>query len=179
MTGDRWFSYADAAAALGMTPESVRQRARREHWRKQLGNDGKALILVPVETDRIPARDTDGDAPAPRPVKRPESDTALAVLQARLIEMEARAAELRVDADRERAERLKERERAEELTTEVASLARLLAQTVQGARSRENDLREQLSRTKDTANRVEAEIQKAREELANWEVQPWWRRLVG
>jgi hypothetical protein len=142
MAGDRWLSYADAAAALGMTPESVRQRARREHWRKQLGNDGKALILVSVETDHIPARDTDGDAPALRPVKRPESDTTLAVLQARFIEIEARATELRVDADRERAERLRERERAEGLTAEVASLARLLAQTVQGARSRENDLRE-------------------------------------
>src|SRR5688572_15960771 len=101
---DQWLTYTDAAAALRMTPESVRQRARREHWRKQLGNDGRALILVPADTDRIPAGDTDGEAPASRPVKRPEPDPALAVLQARLAEAEARATELRADVERERGE---------------------------------------------------------------------------
>ena len=58
---DRWMTYADAAVALRMTPESIRARARREHWRKQLGNDGKALILVPVDAEGIPPGDTDGD----------------------------------------------------------------------------------------------------------------------
>jgi len=62
---DQWLSYADAAKVLGMAPESVRQRARREHWRKQLGNDGKALILVPSDTDRIPPGDTAMMPPRP------------------------------------------------------------------------------------------------------------------
>jgi hypothetical protein len=177
--GDRWLSYADAAAALGMTPESVRQRARREHWRKQLGNDGKALILVPADTDRIPAGDTDGEAPASRPMKRPEPDTALAILQARLAETEARATELRADVERERSERLQERERADRLTDEVASLARQLAQAVQEAGARESGLREQLTQARDAANRMEAEAGEARVELAEWKARPWWRRLAG
>src|SRR4051794_21815533 len=89
-----WMTYPAAAAALGMTPESVWQRARREHWRKQLGNDGKALIPVPDDA-RIPAGDADDDAPAPRPRPRPEPD-ALAI-QARLVEIETRANEFRAD----------------------------------------------------------------------------------
>src|SRR3712207_2975802 len=117
----KWLSYADAAAALGMTPESVRQRARREHWRKQLGNDGKALILVPADTDRIPAGDTDSEAPATRPVKRLEPDAAVAILQTKLAEAEARLLDLRADIERERGERLQEREKADRLTDEVAS----------------------------------------------------------
>jgi hypothetical protein len=179
----KWLSYVDAAAALGMTPESVRQRARREHWRKQLGNDGKALILVPADTDRIPAGDTDGEAPAPRPVKRPvkrpDTDIALAALQARLVEMEARARELYADVERERSERLQERERADQLTHEVGCLARQLAQAVQEAGAREANLRAQLSTAKEAATQIEAEAKQARAELAAWKARPWWRRLAG
>jgi hypothetical protein len=177
--GDRWLSYADAAALLGMTPESVRQRARREHWRKQLGNEGKALILVPADTDRIPAGDTAVEALATRPVKRPESDTILAALQARLAEMETRTTELRADVDRERAERLQERDRADRLTDKVASLARQLVQTVQEAGSRESAVSEQLSQAKTLASQREAEASSARGELAAWKARPWWRRLAG
>ena len=77
---DRWMTYQDAAVALRMTPESIRARARREHWRKQLGNDGKALILVPVDAEGIPPSDDDGDTPASRPVKRPEPDPVISNL---------------------------------------------------------------------------------------------------
>ena len=169
MTGDRWLSYADAAAALGMTPESVRQRARREHWRKQLGNGGRALILVPADTSRTPPGDTDGDAPVSRPVKR---DPTLVALQARLAEMESRTTELRADVERERSERLRERERADRLTDEVASLARQLAQAVGDAGARETELR-------NAANQSAVEAGKARAELAAWKARPWWRRLAG
>jgi hypothetical protein len=176
---DQWLSYADAAKVLGMTPESVRPRARREHWRKQLGNDGKALILVPSDTDRIPPGDTADDAPAPRPVRRPESDTALAVLQARLSEVEARASDLRADVERERSERLQERERANRLTDEVASLARQLAAAIHEAGSRENDLRNQIAKAKEASalDRVRADA--ASSELIAWKARPWWRRLAG
>jgi hypothetical protein len=175
----KWLSYADAAAALGMTPESVRQRARREHWRKQLGNDGKALILVPDDTDRIPAGDTGDDAPTPRPVKRPEPDTAFSALQARLVEMEARATELRADVERERGERLQERERADRLTIEVAALARQLAQTVQEAGTRETDLRNQLAQAKEAAALDRARHASITSEMEVLRSRPWWRRLAG
>lgn len=171
---DRWLSYAEAAQALSMTPESVRQRARREHWRKQLGNEGKALILVPgsllEDTERVPAGDTDDDTPVSRPVKRPEVD-AISVLQARIVEMDARATELRADLERERTERSGERQRTERLMDEVADLARQLANataTVGSTRTEVAGLTAQLAETK-------ADRDAWRQEA----VKPWWRRLVG
>lgn len=162
---DTWMSYPAAAAALGMTPESVRQRARREHWRKQLANDGKALILVPDDA-RVPPGDTGGDTlgetPAPRPRPRPEPDTA--ALQARLVEIEARANELRADLEHERQERLKERDRAERLVGEVADLARQLAKVADEAGARERDLHSRLA--------------KADSDLMAFKGRPWWRRLA-
>jgi hypothetical protein len=166
---DQWFTYSEAATALGMTTESVRQRARREHWRKQLGNDGKARILVPSDTDRVPTGDTPGDAigeaPASRPVKRPDPDTVVTTLQVRIAEMEARGAELRADLERERGERLQERDRAERLVGEVADLARQLAIVTQEAGARERDLQVRINTTE--------------RELAEIRARPWWRRLVG
>jgi hypothetical protein len=195
---DRWLNYADAAKALGMTPESVRQRARREGWRRQIGNDGRALVLVPVDT----ARNTAGDAAVSRPVIRPERDTAM--LRARLQEIESRAAELRSDIERERAERLQERDRADRLAGEVADLARQLAKLTEEAGSRERDLqarltaaqaehvaevlslRDQLAKTEYDRDRVAAEAEKARAEaelaradLAALRARPWWRRAWG
>jgi hypothetical protein len=176
---DKWLSYADAAAALGMTPESVRQRARREHWRKQLGNDGKALVLVPADTDRIPAGETGDDTPASRPVKRPEPDTALAVLQAKLSEAETWISELRHDVERERAERSRERERADGLTDEIASLARQLAQVVQEAGKRETDLREQIAKATEVSISDRSRLASAKAELDALKARPWWRRMAG
>ena len=191
---DRWLNYADAAKALGMTSESVRQRARREGWRRQIGNDGRALVLVPADT----ARNTAGDAAVSRPVIRPERDTAM--LRARLQEIESRAAELRSDIERERAERLQERDRADRLAGEVADLARQLAKLTEEAGSRERDLqarltaaqaehvaevlslRDQLAKTEYDRDRVAAEAEKARAEaelaradLAALRARPWWR----
>jgi DNA repair exonuclease SbcCD ATPase subunit len=172
-------TYHEAAAALRMTPESIRARARREHWRKQLGNDGKALILVPVDAEGIPPGDTDGDAPASRPVKRPETNPSVTALQTRISELEARATELRADVERERAEQLQERERADRLTDEVANLAKQLATTVEKATARERDLRDQIDQAKESWDRMNAEADKARSELAKWKARPWWKRLAG
>lgn len=165
MTSDTWLTYAEAAASLSMTTESVRQRARREGWRRTIGNDGRARVMLPPDTTRIPAGATDDDAPASRSVKRPEPDpSATALLQARIADLEARAAELRGDLDHERAERLAERERAERLVGEVADLARQLARVTEEAGDRERELRDRTA-TAETA-------------LAEVKAQPWWRRLV-
>lgn len=172
MNEDRWLTYADAASALGMTTESVRQRARREHWRKQLGNDGKALILVPGDADRIPSGDALDDAPASRPVKRPDTDPINAALQARITEMESRASELRGDLDREHAERLQERDRAERLVGEVAELARQLARVAEEAGERERGLHGRIAAAETDAAQVRAELSALR-------ARPWWRRLAG
>jgi DNA repair exonuclease SbcCD ATPase subunit len=176
---DRWMTYQEAATALRMTPESIRARARREHWRKQLGNDGKALILVPVDATSIVPGEPDDYAPASRPVKRPEPDPVALALQARISDLETRASELAAQVDRERSERLQERERADRLTDEVANLARLLASTVDESAARERALHDQIGQAKEARNRLEAEADKAQSELAEWKARPWWQRLAG
>jgi hypothetical protein len=162
-----------------MTPESTRARARREHWRKQLGNDGKALILVPMDAEGIPPGDTDTDAPVSRPVKRPEPDPSIALFQTRISDLESRAVELRSEVERERGERLQERERADRLTDEVANLARQLASTVEEAAIRERDLRDHLARAKEEAATSAARMKAINSELEAIQSRPWWRRLVG
>ncbi len=46
---DRWLTYQQAGEALGLSAEAVRQRALRLRWRRQRGNDGRALIMVPED----------------------------------------------------------------------------------------------------------------------------------
>lgn len=168
---DRWMTYAEAAAALGMTPDSIRARARREHWRKQLGNDGRAQVLVPGDAGGIPTGIQECDPPASRPVKRPEP-TLIEVLQARLSDLEARAIELRAEVERERTERIQERERNNHLADEVACLARQLAGTVEEALKREQALQ--------SANVTKvSRIAELETEIATMKSRPWWRRLVG
>ena len=50
-------SYVEVADRLGITPEAARSRAKRLGWRRQLGNDGRAIVLAALEP-RPP-----GDAP--------------------------------------------------------------------------------------------------------------------
>jgi uncharacterized protein (DUF2345 family) len=75
--------------------------------------------------------------------------------------------------ERERAERLQERERADRLTDEIANLARHLASTVEEAAARERDLRDQISHAKEARDRMSVEADKAQSELAEWKARPW------
>lgn len=58
MSGD-WLTYAEAAARLGIKPESVKKRAIRRGWPRQAGNDGLARIRLP---DDLPAPPIPGPA---------------------------------------------------------------------------------------------------------------------
>lgn len=185
MASDRWLTYPDAAALLGMTPESVRQRARREHWGKKLNNEGKALVLVPVDAAASPPGEAPATPPASRPVKHPEPHP-VELLQARIKELEARIVEMRgdvdtarADRDQERQERHAERERADQahiradeaharadrIAAEFRDLAEKHAGWIEEGRVREATLREQLDTLK--------------AEVTAHAARPWWKRLVG
>jgi hypothetical protein len=49
---ETWLKYSDLANALGITPEAARQKAIRGRWRRQRGNDGKALVLVDLDAEQ-------------------------------------------------------------------------------------------------------------------------------
>jgi hypothetical protein len=50
----RWMSYGEAAEALGIHPESVAKRSRRNGWPKQEGNDGKPRVGIPSKLLLLP-----------------------------------------------------------------------------------------------------------------------------
>jgi hypothetical protein len=81
--------------------------------------------------------------------------------------------------ERERSERLQERERADRLTDEIAALARQLASTVDDAAGRERDLQGQLGRAKEEVATNTACMEAMKAELEAIRARPWWRRLVG
>lgn len=181
MSADRWMTYADAAALLGVQIDSLRHRARREHWGKRLGNEGKALVLVPLDTLPPPV-EPGGDAPTPTSAMRParrldgREDDQTAQYLARIAELERRVGELGADLaaargerDREREERHGERERADRVTSELANLARQFASATATAAAE--------ARAREAA--LEARIEAVRAEAAAWRDRPWWRRLAG
>ncbi len=174
MSADRWLTYVDAAALLGMTVDSVRHRARREHWGKRISNEGKAMVLVPLDAVPAPAGDTPGQSggatPATRVAKRPDVE-GLAIYVARIADLEQRIAELRTDLDgarqerdSERDSRIVERDRADRITADLAEIARQFAAVTA------------VSRTRETA--VEAKLDAARAEMAALRNRPWWTRVT-
>lgn len=102
-----WMTYAEAATALRIAPDSVRQRARRGRWARRLGNDGLACVEVPdalLSAPTSPA--TTPTTPGPTPIhlmrqRIVELETELAARPARdtILQMEARIADLSADRD--------------------------------------------------------------------------------
>jgi hypothetical protein len=65
----RRMTYAELAAARGITTGSAEQLARRRRWQKQLGNDGMVRVLVPFGENRVTPRHK---GPTKAPTKPPD-----------------------------------------------------------------------------------------------------------
>lgn len=96
-----WFTYQEAAAHLGIKPESVKRRARAKMWPRRVGNDGLARI-------QIMGADDPGDAPPaippdespPDPPPGPPLGERLAASEARADALAAQVADLQRERDR-------------------------------------------------------------------------------
>ena len=42
-----WLTYQEAGDRLGVSAEAARAKAARKRWRRQIGNDGLARIMIP------------------------------------------------------------------------------------------------------------------------------------
>ena len=163
-----WLTYAEIAERTGATVHAARLRAVRKHWRRQLGNDGKARVLVP------PGELEGVLEPPPKPPLEQEPERALeshpstevkllerlASLQVELVEMARRAGAAEAAAEEIRLDRDRERERADRLTVEVTALAHQLAKAVEDATARVREHQEQVME----AGRAKAEAEVARAE---------------
>jgi hypothetical protein len=112
---------AEAAAALGTSPEVVRQRAIRASRRP--GNDGKACVLLDVDAEK------DKAASRKRPDVQPADartittlEACIADLRSLLAKAEERAADERSRCDRLIAETLAANARAAHLEGELTAL---------------------------------------------------------
>ena len=159
-SGGDWLTYAEAGDRLGVSPEAVRAKAARKRWRRQIGNDGMARIMIPGDLPVTTRAHGAGDQPVtPRsPPGRKSADAAaikalaahvetlkaqLAAAEARLAAAEARDAKLDADLASEREKVEVERARANQAIAEFGELADALARIA---------------------------VERAR---------PWWRRLTG
>ena len=97
MTGE-WFTYRQAAELLSVSTEAVRQRAKRGHWQKTLGNDKRTRIRPPEDWNASPR--IDGHArPSRGPDERALSNQVIRVLEAHVetLKTQLAAAELRTE----------------------------------------------------------------------------------
>ena len=64
MAEKQWMTYSQIAERLGVTPDAIRHRSRKEGWQRQEGNDGKIRVLIDPELlSEIPARSGTDSAP--------------------------------------------------------------------------------------------------------------------
>ena len=145
---DQWLTYDEAAITLGVSPNSLRHRVRRQMWPKQMSEGGRALVLVPP--DATCARSVESsehqNERAVRPARKVSSGKDLVALKARIAELRADLDLARRERDIEHEERLRERDRVQQLTEQIATVARTLASNIAEAEHREEQIRRQVSR---------------------------------
>jgi hypothetical protein len=166
-----WLTWTEAGERLGVSPHAVRARATRNGWRRQIGNDGRARVLVTLEPrapdDRPPIG---GSSPA-----RKAADPALAdALRGQLAALESHIKTLQADNEALKQDLTTTRA---DLSAHVASLKtenERLAGQLAGAEARAG---EEAAKTAQAIRAFESLAERL-EALAEAR-RPWWRRLVG
>ena len=123
---EQWLTYTELADKLGTTPEAARAKANRGRWQRQLGNDGKARVLVdldaPTVRTRTPAR-TPTAHPDAQPIEPTGVQAAMAALEAHVVTLKDQLAKAEaLAADRGREVGI-ERERVADLTCQILKLS--------------------------------------------------------
>jgi hypothetical protein len=177
-------TYREIAERFGIGIEGARIKAKRRAakglWRILPGNHPQDIIRVEIPEDEFTsgqsyqrgATHTPNDGGQTHPSQHdeerrdPNDIDALVELISQLTVQSAAMTDRLVNAEKGRAEA--ERDAA------IAQAA------LAGAEARLAALQEQhLSDLKDVRERMKAETDKARAELAEWKARPWWRRLAG
>ena len=150
---EAWITYQQLAAALGISTQAARQKAIRQHWRRQRGNDGKALVLVDLEAAKAShvARDVQPSVQAD--VQEYERRTVEA-LDAHIVTLKEMVAKAEATGEQHRTEAVDLRKRLDKAVADLADMAKLMADH---ASSRE---------------RLVAELEAYR-------ARPWWKRIAG
>lgn len=170
----RSMTYAEIAAARGISVKSAERLVRRRHWQRQLGNDGTVRVLVPPdEAQPARAHHLGGhQAGYPEadilPVVRAAVREAIQPLTEQLHAATERAdhAEQRADTERTRAERAEQQVTALQYELAVARLAERI-KTDEAA-----DLRDRLSAEIEERRQAQAQLTDLLSRRRWW----YWRR---
>ena len=160
-----WLTIGEAARALGVSDEAVRQKAKRRTLRSMKGMYGRLRVLI----DTSPTQD---QPTADRPKANQDSTGEINALQEHV-------QTLREQLEQQRADHVAERDR---LNLEI-DRGQLNVEQIRGELGRERDHARDLASRLDTAHRDIATRRHGygrksttlRTELAR----PWWRRLIG
>ena len=179
MAEKQWMTYSQIAERLGVTPDAIRHRSRKEGWQRQEGNDGKIRVLIDPELlSEIPARS--GIRSAPDSVRNSEQDSDPSDQEIRRIDDQSQILLRLIDRlDRQHTEHQAEltRQRADH-AAELEKLRDELKEArkeAEGERVHSRDLYERL----DQLHREHrAELERL---LTEWERahRPWFRRWFG
>jgi len=131
-----WLTYAEAGERLNVSPEAIRARAIRGHWRRQVGNDGLARVTVPPEILRTPVQHPINGRSTP--VRKPGIQATLDALREHNETLKREVDRLMAELAGERAGRQTDQEQhqeqlaaaraaADKATAELVELARRLA----------------------------------------------------
>ena len=114
-----WMTYEELAVARGIAVKSAKTLARRHHWARQIGNDGKVRVSLP---EGVTVGPSEGASEAPSggltvgPTEGPTvSPSPIHELQARVAVLEVELAGERRRADTAEADRDAWRDQAKQL----------------------------------------------------------------
>ena len=139
----RLLTYEELGLALNITPASAKRLAIRRKWAKTIGNDGKSRVAVPVErltvtpppVTSVTSDDTDDDArDATGGDTGDRGDTVVAVLTRHIERLEGQIESLSKRLVTGEADRDSERQRANELATEAATVP-VLKETIEALKA--------------------------------------------
>jgi hypothetical protein len=128
-SGDSWLTYAEAGQRLGVSPEAARAKAARKRWRRQVGNDGLARVLLPGDLPVTARSRTPRDRPVtsrstPGHVQLIKTlESHVESLKAQLATTEARLAAADARSDAADAALLEERAKVGQAIAAFADLA--------------------------------------------------------
>jgi hypothetical protein len=179
MAEKQWMTYSQIAERLGVTPDAIRHRSRKEGWQRQEGNDGKIRVLIDPELlPEIPAWNGVDSGPesdrnsgrasdhSDREIRRIDDQSQ--VLLRLIDQLDRHRVEHQAELTRQRAEHAAELERLRDELKEARKEA-------EGERAHSRDLYERL----DQLHREHrAELERL---LTAWEQarRPWFRRWFG
>src|SRR3954468_12667396 len=110
MTETKTLTYPELAEAIGRSEIAARSMAKRNRWRRMLGNDGRARVVVPMEVlERLQEKAASRPDPGPDHGSitgsdhGPDARALIAVLESRISELQGRVAELNEEAKQGRA----------------------------------------------------------------------------